>query len=280
MASFAPIHDDIHQVPPSHHDSHNAQQEPHPPPQYFDFTGGTGPHNQVSFVSGPAPLSHSGVIDYKPARPPPLPPPHEISLSQQQSSYGETAYPFKGPLTIYYGFKPVATPYGNISVGKQYGSSFKRYDTAISLALDNNDQDHYYGHVDNNFIHEGINYNDQTNEQQHDQHLQQLERDRQHEQHDFSHPDHTNHYNNFNDNSHQHATATSITAGNDLHSLMQHVLHDHTPYADYPDFNDDENDLPSSSSNYDSDLDSNAYRNVRYKRDVNFVRWIYQFYFY
>lgn len=113
------IDDDDH--PPMHH---------HHPNQYYDFTGTaqhTGPNYLSSTGSGTAP-------DYEPARPPP-PPPRPLSheLPEPQTSYGDPAYSFKGPLTIYYGFKPVATPYGNISLGKkEYGASYRRYGSTSS----------------------------------------------------------------------------------------------------------------------------------------------------
>ncbi|CAL8144210.1 unnamed protein product [Orchesella dallaii] len=110
------------QPPPSHH----HQEQP-----YYDLTGNQSPGSGNS---------GNNVVDYEPARPPPPPPPPQQiygvtgSVPPEESptyGNGRPAYPFKGPLTIYYGFKPVATPYGNLSVGKEYGSSFKRYENIL-----------------------------------------------------------------------------------------------------------------------------------------------------
>ena len=104
-------------------------------------------------------------------------------------------------------------------------------------------------------------YNDNSNENYHQQEKQIPLRN------DFQ----QNEYNYLNDIP-QPPTPTSITARNDLHNFfMEHVMNDGSRNWDYLDFN-DEPDIPSSSSNYDSDPDEHTYRNVQYKRDVKTVR--------
>lgn len=233
--------DVLHAPPPHHHHHHDEH-----PQQFYDFTG---TQNQANFISGQS--GPSTVVDYEPARPPPPPPPQLSSSPHQQSSYGDRAYPFKGPLQIYYGFKPVATPYGNISVGKEYGSSFRRYDDTHPLPVHANDGDAHY----NNLMHVENHYDNHDDDHSSSHHQQQTQHQRLQEHHEYSH---------LND------ISPHSTDNNDLRDILPSSTTDGvSAYGDYPDFNDESN-IPISSG-YSNDPEVHSYRNAQYKRDVNSV---------